>query len=108
VLLALKKIERTKKYYTAGSVRGTCSQVFRYAIATARAERDVCRDLRGALVTPKVVHREAITTPKEAGALMRSIEEYERVRMMQHWSDHLDQLRDGAVVLKPQFAHKGA
>lgn len=77
VLLALKKIERTKKYYTAGSVRGTCSQVFRYAIATARAERDVCRDLRGALVTPKVVHRAAITTPKEAGALMRSIEEYE-------------------------------
>lgn len=28
----------------------------------------------------------------------------ERVRMMQHWSDHLDQLRDGAKVLKPNFA----
>ena len=34
VLLALKKIERTKKYYTAGSVRGTCSQVFRYLSST--------------------------------------------------------------------------
>lgn len=77
VLLALKKIERTKKYYTAGSVRTTCSQVFRYAIATARAERDVCADLRGALVTPKVVHRAAITTPTEAGALLRSIEDYD-------------------------------
>lgn len=77
VLLALKKIEKTKKYYTAGSVRGTCSQVFRYAIATAKAERDVCRDLRGALVTAKVVHRAAITTPTEAGALMRAIEAYE-------------------------------
>src|SRR3546814_15611479 len=54
VLLALKRIERTKKYYTACSVRATCSQVFRYAIATARTERDVCADLRGALVTPKV------------------------------------------------------
>ncbi|NMN05894.1 MULTISPECIES: integrase arm-type DNA-binding domain-containing protein [unclassified Novosphingobium] len=77
VLLALKKIERTRKFYTATSVRATCSQVFRYAIATARAERDVCADLRGALVTPKVVHRAAITTPKEAGALLRSIEDYE-------------------------------
>jgi hypothetical protein len=27
----------------------------------------------------------------------------ERVRMMQHWSDHLDHLRDGAKVLKPNF-----
>jgi integrase len=77
VLLALKRIERTKRYYTACSVRATCSQVFRYAIATARAERDVCADLRGALVTPKVVHRAAITTPREVGALMRSLEDYD-------------------------------
>lgn len=27
----------------------------------------------------------------------------ERVRMMQHWSDHLDHLRDGAKILRPQF-----
>lgn len=27
----------------------------------------------------------------------------ERVRMMQHWSDYLDRLRDGAKVLKPVF-----
>jgi hypothetical protein len=77
VLLALQRIERTQKYYTAVSVRSICSRVFRFAIATARAERDVCSDLRGALVTPKVVHRAAITTPKEAGALMRAIEEYD-------------------------------
>lgn len=77
LLLALKKIEATKKFYTASSVRTTCSQVFRFAIATARADRDICADLRGALVTPKVVHRAAITTPSEAGALLRSIEGYE-------------------------------
>lgn len=77
VLLALKKIERTKKYYTACSTRSTCSRVFRFGVATARADRDVCADLRGALVTPKVVHRSAITTPKEAGALLRSIEGYD-------------------------------
>lgn len=77
MLLALKKIERTKKFYTATSARTTCSQVFRFAIATARADRDVCAGLRGALVTPKVVHRVAITTPKESGGLLRPIEDYE-------------------------------
>nr|WP_288487507.1 site-specific integrase [uncultured Novosphingobium sp.] len=77
LLIALKKIEQTKKFYTATSVRATCSQVFRFAIATARAERDICADLRGALVTPKVKHRGAITTPAEVGALLRCIDEYE-------------------------------
>ncbi len=28
----------------------------------------------------------------------------ERVRMMQHWSDHLDLLRDGGKVLRPDFS----
>jgi integrase len=82
VLLALKRIERTGKYYTACSVRATCSQVFRYAIATARAERDVCADLRGALVTPKVVHRPAITEPRRVGALMRALGEYDGAPMV--------------------------
>ncbi|MHA6769079.1 hypothetical protein [Sphingobium ummariense] len=27
----------------------------------------------------------------------------ERVRMMQYWSDQLDEMRDGARVLKPNF-----
>ena len=35
----------------------------------------------------------------------------ERVRMMQHWSDYLDQLRAGAKILRPDFGNnrdKGA
>ena len=32
----------------------------------------------------------------------------ERVRMMAHWSDYLDQLRDGATILRPQFGHSGS
>lgn len=51
--------------------------MFRYAIATARAERDVAADLRGALIVPKPVHRAAITTPKPAGELLRAIEGFE-------------------------------
>lgn len=40
LLLVLKKIEASKRYDTANRIRSTCSQVFRYAIATARVERD--------------------------------------------------------------------
>jgi integrase len=51
--------------------------VFRYGIATARAERDAAADLRGALIAAKPTHRAAITTPNEAGALLRAIEGFE-------------------------------
>jgi integrase len=50
--------------------------VFRYAIATGRATRDIAVDLRGALTTPKVNHRAAITEPSELSALLRAIEGY--------------------------------
>ncbi|WP_226634118.1 tyrosine-type recombinase/integrase [Novosphingobium profundi] len=77
LLLALKKIEASKRYDTANRARTAASQVFRYAIATARAERDIATDLRGALITPKTTHRAAITTPVEAGALLRTIDTYD-------------------------------
>jgi integrase len=50
--------------------------VLRYAIATGRATRDISVDLRGALTTPKVNHRAAITDPTELGGLLRAIEGY--------------------------------
>lgn len=77
LLLVLKKEEATKRYNTANRIRSTCSQVFRYAIATARAERDIAVDLRGALITPREQHRAAVTTAAEATALLRAIEDYE-------------------------------
>ena len=51
--------------------------VFRYAIATGRAERDPSVDLRGALTAPKVNHRAAILEPKAIGALLRAIEGFD-------------------------------
>jgi len=44
----LRSIEAKGHFETARRLRGTCGQVFRYAVATGRAERDVCADLRGA------------------------------------------------------------
>ena len=58
----------------AAPAEGTLTET--YAIATARADRDAAADLRGALITPKVQHFAAITTPKEAGRLMRAINAY--------------------------------
>ena len=77
LLVMLRKMEGKGRYETAKRLRSTCSQVFRYAIATARAERDVAVDLRGALIAPKPVHRAAITSAKEAGGLLRAIEAFE-------------------------------
>lgn len=76
ILLVLRKIEATGRYESARRMRSVISRVFRYGIATARAQRDIAADLRGAITVPKTKHYAAITTPKEAGELLRSIEGY--------------------------------
>ena len=77
LLVMLRKMESKGRYETAKRLRSTCSQIFRYAIATARAERDVAADLRGALIAPQPVHRAAITNANAAGGLLRAIEAFE-------------------------------
>ena len=70
LLVVLRKVEARGRYETANRLRGTLGTIFRYAIATGRAQRDVASDLRGALITPKVNHHAAITDAKEVGALL--------------------------------------
>jgi integrase len=77
LLAVLRTVEMRGRHESAKRIRATCSQVFRYAIATARADRDVAADLKGALTVPKVTHRAAITTPMEAGGLLRAIHGFE-------------------------------
>src|SRR5262249_61656295 len=55
----------------------TCGAIFRYAIATGRATRDVSADLRGALTPAVEQHRAAVTDPKDVAALMRAISGYQ-------------------------------
>ena len=76
LLLVLRKVEANGRYETARRMRSVFGRVFRYAIATARAERDIASDLRGALITPKVKHLAAITEADAAGELLRAIEGY--------------------------------
>ncbi|HLF97638.1 MAG TPA: site-specific integrase, partial [Methylococcaceae bacterium] len=61
---------------TAHRMHQTCSQVFRYAVATGRADRNPGQDVTGALPPVKSKHRSAITDEKEVGELMRNIEAY--------------------------------
>ncbi len=76
VLAALKRIEAKGKHETARRCRSFASRVFRYAVATGRAETDPTSVLRGALVTPKVEHHSAILDPQSVGELLRSIDAY--------------------------------
>jgi integrase len=77
VLSVLRRVEARGRYETARRLRSTCGTVFRYAIATGRAERDPSADLRGALTSPKVNHRAAIVDPVGIGALLRAIDGYD-------------------------------
>lgn len=74
VLAVLRRIDARGARYTAHKAKSEISQCFRYAIATGRAERDPCPDLRGAIPTPKTENRPAITDPKAAGELLRAID----------------------------------
>jgi integrase len=74
LLKALRRIESRGAVETAHRAKQTAGQIFRYAVATGRAERDPSADLKGALASPQKTHLAAITNPKEVGKLMVAIE----------------------------------
>jgi integrase len=77
VLAVLKEVEARGVHETARKLRTTIGDVFRYAIATARAENDPTTALRGALVTPTVRSRASIIKPRAFGGLLRAIRDYQ-------------------------------
>jgi integrase len=76
VLAALRRIEAQGKHETAHRAKQRAGQVFRYAIATGRAEHDVTADLKGALTPVETQHLAAITDPQRVGELLRAIDGY--------------------------------
>jgi integrase len=76
LLEVLRRVESRGVIETAHRARENCSQVFRFAIATGRAERDAARDLSDALKKPQVKHFAAITDPKRLGELLRACHGY--------------------------------
>ena len=76
LLPVIRRIEARGALETAHRARGACGQVFRYAIATGRAFRDVAADLRGALPPAKGQHFAAKTAPKEFAPILRAMDGY--------------------------------
>jgi integrase len=76
ILECLRRVEDRGTIETAHRCLQLCGQVFRYAVATGRADRDITPDLRGALPPAKGGNFASMTDPKQAAPLLRAIDEY--------------------------------
>ena len=74
MLQVVKRIETLNKLETAHRALQTAGQVFRYAVQTGRAIRDVTVDLKGALPPTSIKHMAAFTKPKQIAELLRAID----------------------------------
>ena len=77
LLEVLKRVEAKGIADTAHRTREVCGRVFRYAIATGRATRDISADLRGALAPRTTKNYAAITDPAKVVELLRAIDGYD-------------------------------
>ncbi len=77
LLSVVQRIERRGALETAHRALNTCGQIFRYAVATGRADRDPSGDLRGAIATPKAGHFAAVTEPARVAEILRMIDGYQ-------------------------------
>lgn len=76
MLETLRRIEKQNKVETAHRTLQTAGQVFRYAVQTGRAVRDVTADLKGALPATTVKHMAAFTEPKDVAELLRALDAF--------------------------------
>jgi hypothetical protein len=72
----LKLIEDKGIYEMRKKASQLCGKLWRYAVVTGRAPRDITPDLRGNFVNPKHQHYPAITEPEGIGQLLRAIDGY--------------------------------
>ena len=77
LLTTIRRIEARGAIETAHRTLQNCGQVFRYAVASGHADRDISGDLRGAIPPSKEKHHASVTDPKDVAALLRTIETYQ-------------------------------
>jgi integrase len=77
LLAAVRAVEERGALDVAHRVLTTAGQVWRYAVATGRASRDVSADIKGALKPHHGKHFAAITDPVKLGELIRVIRGYQ-------------------------------
>jgi len=76
LLTVLRRVESRGVLEGAHRIRGLCSQFFRYAVSTGRAERNPAQDLIGSLPPAKEKHLAAVTDPKKVRELLQAIDGY--------------------------------
>jgi integrase len=76
VLSVMKRMDERGARYTAHRVRSEISRAFRYAIATGRAERDPCPDLKGAIPSPRSGNFASITEPAKVAEMLRAFDAF--------------------------------
>jgi len=76
LLTALRRTESRGILETAARAKQITGKVFRYAVGSGRAERDITQDLRDQLKTPTKKHLASITDPKEVGKLLTAMDGY--------------------------------
>lgn len=77
LLGVVRRVEERGALDVAHRVLTTAGQVWRYAVATGKAQRDVSADIRGALKPHHGKHFAAITDPQKLGQLIRVIRVYQ-------------------------------
>ena len=77
LLAVLRRVETRGTLDTVHRIRTICGQIFRYAVASGRAERDPSGDLKGAIPPPQEGHMAAIIEPAKVGELLRAIDGYQ-------------------------------
>ena len=77
LLAALRKLEARGVAETAHRARSLAGRIFRYAIATGRADRNPASDLAGALERPQTKHFASVTDPKDIARVLRALWAYQ-------------------------------
>jgi integrase len=76
LLSVMRRVESRGVLETAHRLLNYCGNIYRYAVATGRAERDISSDLRGALPPSAPRHHASVTDPEGVAALLRAIDGY--------------------------------
>ncbi|GGY79926.1 tyrosine-type recombinase/integrase [Marinobacter zhanjiangensis] len=76
VLQVLDRITKKGNIETAHRVKTLISLVFRYAVATSRADSDVTRDLTGYLPKTQIKHQHALVRPDQVSIMLKDIDAY--------------------------------
>ena len=77
LLATVRRVEERGALDVAHRVLTTARQVWRYAVATGRASRDITADIGGALKPHHGKHFAAITDPQQLGQLIQVIRSYQ-------------------------------